>query len=134
MPRLSRWFVRSALGYLLLGFTLGALMLGNKGIPLSPALWRLLPAHMEFLLIGWVMQLALGIAFWMLPRFLGGAPRGSETGARAAFVLLNLGIWLVALGTVFAAPAVVRFVGRAAEVAAALAFGLHIWPRIISRL
>ena len=46
MPRLSVWFIRSALLYLLLGFTLGGLMLWNKGLPIHPVLWRLLPAHM----------------------------------------------------------------------------------------
>lgn len=133
MPRLSQWFIRLALLYLLLGFTFGALMLGNKGVPLNPALWRLLPAHIEFLLIGWVLQLGLGVAFWMLPRFWEGAPRGNESGARVALVLLNLGVWLVALGTVLSAPAAVAFVGRLTEAGAAVAFGLHIWPRITPR-
>ena len=49
MPRLSRWFIRCALIYLALGFTFGALMLFNKGVPFYPALWRLLPTHVEFL-------------------------------------------------------------------------------------
>ena len=49
MPRLSRLAIRAALLYLLLGFTFGGLMLLNKGIPLAPWAWRLLPAHVEFL-------------------------------------------------------------------------------------
>jgi hypothetical protein len=134
MPRLSQLFVRTALVYLLLGFTFGALMLANKGLPLHPALWRLLPAHIEFLLIGWTLQLALGVAFWILPRFWEGAPRGNEVGAQLAYVLLNLGVWLVALGALLAAPAAISFLGRTAELAAVVAFGAHIWPRIIPRL
>jgi hypothetical protein len=122
-----------ALLHLLLGFTFGALMLANKGLPLHPALWRLLPAHIELLLLGWTMQLALGVAFWILPRFLTDAPRGKETGAWLAFILLNGGVWLVSLGALLAAPPVVVFLGRAAEAGAAVAFGWHIWPRIISR-
>lgn len=55
MPRLSVWYTRFALLYLALGFTLGGLMLYNKGVPLHPALWSLLPAHIEFLLMGWMM-------------------------------------------------------------------------------
>ena len=134
MPRLSRLFVRTAFVYLLLGFTFGALMLANKGLPLHPALWRLLPVHIEFLLFGWTLQLALGVAFWILPRFWDGPSRGNEAGARLAYVLLNLGVWLVALGALLAAPAAVAFLGRTAELAAVFAFGFHIWPRIIPRL
>lgn len=133
VPRLSRYYMRSALVHLLLGFTLGALMLANKGLALHPALWRLLPAHIEFLFVGWTLQLALGVAFWILPRFWEGPPRGNETGAWIAFGLLNAGVWLVAAGTVLAAPRIVLFLGRAGEVGAAIAFGIHIWPRIVPR-
>ena len=52
MPRLSVLFVRAALLYLLLGLTLGMLLLWNKGILISPMIWLLLPAHIEFLQIG----------------------------------------------------------------------------------
>ena len=133
MPRLSQWYIRAAFTYLILGFSFGALMLTNKGVPLHPALWRLLPVHIEFLLIGWVLQLVLGIAYWMLPRFWHGPPRGSETGARIAFVLLNLGLWFVVLGVVLTVPATVLFLGRLLELAAVAAFAIHIWPRVVPR-
>ncbi len=95
MPRLSVLLVRSALLYLALGLTLGMLLLWNKGIPLHPLVWRLLPAHMEFLLMGWTVELAMGVAFWILPRWQ--TQRGDVRPVWAAFVLLNLGIWLVVL-------------------------------------
>jgi hypothetical protein len=128
VPRLSCWFIRAALIYLALGFTLGSLLLFHKGVPLHPLVWRLLPAHVEFLLLGWTAQLALGVAFWVLPRF--GGSRGDERPAWAAFVLLNAGVWLAGAGASLAAPAVIPFLGRAAEVGAALAFAVHAWPRI----
>jgi len=134
MPRLSQYFIRAACCYLLLGFTLGALMLVNKGVPLDTALWRLRPAHIEILLIGWVLQFGMGMAFWMLPRFWHGPPRGSETGARTAFILLNLGIWLVILGSTLAWPNGVLFMGRVLEAGAVVAFAIHIWPRVVPRL
>ncbi len=56
MPRLSQWIIRTAFIYLLLGFTFGALLLAHKGVPLHPALWSWLPAHIEFLLMGWIVQ------------------------------------------------------------------------------
>ncbi len=125
MPPLSIWYVRSALAYLALGLTLGMLMLLNKGVPLHPALWALLPAHIECLLAGWTLQLALGVAFWILPRFR--SERGNVRLAWLAYVLLNLGIWLVVLD-----PWLWRlaWAGRTAEALAVIAFGLHAWPRI----
>ena len=80
-----------------------------------------------------MLQLVLGIAYWMLPRFWHGPPRGSETGARIAFVLLNLGLWFVALGVALTAPATVLFLGRLLELAAVAAFAIHIWPRVVPR-
>ncbi len=133
MPRLSQWYVRTALAYLALGFTFGALMLANKGLNFEPAMWRLLPAHIELMLMGWTLQLALGMAFWMLPRFWEGSPRGNESGAWIAYFLLNVGLWLVILQAVFLWPSWLVFVGRATEAGAAVAFGLHIWRRIVPR-
>ena len=57
MPQWSQWYIKLSFGYLLLGFTAGALLLAHKGQPLHPALWSLLPArtlsvHIEWLLIG----------------------------------------------------------------------------------
>jgi heme/copper-type cytochrome/quinol oxidase subunit 1 len=128
MPRLSRWFIRSALVYLALGFTLGALMLSNKGAPLSPLLWQLLPAHIECLVVGWTVQLMMGVAFWILPRFQG--QRGNETPAWVAFCLLNLGALLAGFGPTLALSGWVMTAGRAAEAAAVAAFAVHAWPRI----
>ncbi len=127
MPRLSVWFIRASFVYLLIGVTLGMLMLWNKGVPLHPAIWRLLPAHMDFLLLGWTLQLALGVAFWILPRFM--TSRGNVKPAWAAFFLLNLGVWLVAVGGALGRPGYV-LAGRVAEAMAAAAFALHAWPRV----
>ena len=43
MPRLSVWFVRCSFIHLFLGFTLGGLILANKGFPFAPWIWNLLP-------------------------------------------------------------------------------------------
>jgi hypothetical protein len=51
MPRLSYWFIRASLLNLAAGFTLGALLLAHKGMPLHPALWGLLAPHIEFVLL-----------------------------------------------------------------------------------
>jgi len=129
MPRLSCWFVRAALVYLAVGFTLGAFMLANKGLGLAACLWRTLPIHRELLLMGWLVQLAIGVAFWILPRFSQGAPRGNETTIWLAFILLNLGIGLVAAETVLTVPGLV-WIGRIVEIGGVLAFVVGSWRRV----
>lgn len=127
MPRLSVWFVRAALIYLATGFTFGALLLANKGVPFMPALWILLPIHMEFLLVGWLIQFAMGVAFWILPRYSRGAPRGNERLLWCAFVLFNTGV-LLAAAVVFIPG--LSLAGRGLEVLAVLFFVLGLWGRV----
>ena len=129
MPRLSAWSVRLAMLYLLLGFTFGALMLANKGIPFADWLWRLLPAHMDILLFGFVIQLAIGFAFWILPRYRGGS-RGNENVVWVAVVLLNLGIWTITIAGSFNFSGLWMVTGRVLEGVAAVLFVFQIWKRI----
>ncbi|MCB0099735.1 MAG: hypothetical protein KDE46_28575 [Caldilineaceae bacterium] len=128
MPRLSIWLIRAALIYLLLGFTVGGLLLWHKGLPLNPALWRLLPAHMEFLLMGWIVHLVMGVAYWILPRFQTKRPLSALVWL--SFCLLNGGIWLISISTFVAFAPTIQLVGRIAEVGAIMAFAVHAWPRI----
>ena len=129
MPPLSVWMLRTALVYLAVGFALGAVLLTHRARPLHPAIPGLLPVHAEFLLFGWMVQLALGTAFWILPRFRSGPERGNEGAARLAYVTLNIGILMVSCGALLGAPRL-GFVGRLAEAFAAAAFGYHAWPRL----
>jgi len=129
MPRLSVWIVRLSLIYLLIGFTLGALMLANKGVPFAPWVWGLLPAHIDVLLFGFVIQLAIGMAYWILPRFRSGS-RGSETVLWITVGLLNLGIWMVAFIGVLNLPGQWLAVGRLLEGIAAGLFTIQVWKRI----
>ena len=128
MPKLSCWFIKAALLHLAVGVTFGGLILAHKGLPLHPLLWRLLPLHIEFLLFGWFAQLALGVGFWIFPRFW--RSRGDERPAWAAFGLLNGGVLLAGLAPLLSLPVWAIFAGRLAEAGAAVAFALLAWPRI----
>jgi hypothetical protein len=130
MPTVSRWFIRTGLLGLGLGFTIGALILFNKGWPLHPGLWRWLPAHIELALIGWTLNLALGVGYWSFPRFLHGAARGASGPIWMAYVLLNSGVVVGALGPLLSAPGWLLTVGRFAQLAAAALAAASIWPRI----
>lgn len=123
MPLLSVVAVRLALVNLVLGFGLGALLMAGKGLP-GPLMGVPggIQGHIACVMYGWALQLAIGVSFWILPRFLEGPPRGDERPAWVAIGLLNLGIVFALLGHTTALHAL--------EGAAALAYARHIVPRI----
>lgn len=130
MPRVSVWLVRSSLVCLILGFTLGGAMLAGKGLAWSPLGPGGVPAHVELVVLGWMVQLAMGVALWILPRF--GVPalaRGSAPGWMAWF-FLNSGIGLVVMADLGVAIAGLALAGRVLEAAAAAAFATAVWRRI----
>lgn len=133
MPSLSRWYVRLAFINLFIGITFGALILIQKGVNIFPQVWRLLPAHIELLLLGWIVQLTMGVAFWITPRFWKPPRRGNETGAWIAFPLLNAGVWLVVMYALLNTSILVLTAGRLLELTAVVAFSLHLWQRIVGR-
>lgn len=128
MPRLSVWMIRAALLHLGVGFTLGALMLWNKGMPFDDRIWLLLPAHLELVLLGWTLQLAFGAAFWILPRFSARPqPYGDARWGWLSFALINAGVIAAALATWIDG---LLLIGRLLQLLAALSFALLMWPRI----
>ena len=128
MPTLTVWALRIALSYLGIGFTLVALMLAARGGNGPSSLLSLRPLHAEILLIGWTVQLAFAVAYWILPRTPGGG-RASPPLAWAALLLLNAGVLMVGIGAVLDLPRSILIAGRWAELLAALAFAVHAWPR-----
>ena len=129
MPRLSVYFVRASLIYLVLGFTFGGLLLANKGVTLSPFIWALFPAHIEFTFIGWMAQLAIGVAFWILPRFSKDPLRGNEQWSWGTLILLNAGIVCIVLQSLFGLQWL-SFIGRILEALALTAFVIGNWKRV----
>jgi heme/copper-type cytochrome/quinol oxidase subunit 1 len=129
MPRLSVYFIRASFIHLLVGFSFGGLLLANKGIPISAQIWALLPAHIETVFIGWIVQLAMGVAYWILPRYFSGPPRGNPTWSWAAFGLLNAGVCLAVLADVSALTDFL-LICRLLEWLAVGAFVLGNWRRV----
>lgn len=129
MPRLSVYYIRASMIYLVVGFTLGGLLLANKGFMISPTVWMLLPVHIEFDLIGWLVQLAMGVAFWILPRFSKGPLRGNERLSWLAFLLINAGILLVASDSIVDSNWLQQM-GRVMEIVSLILFVMGNWRRI----
>jgi hypothetical protein len=129
MPPLTVWTVRTAFLYLVAGFTLGAALMSSTVVNLPGWTHLLRPLHVELLLIGWLVQFAIGVAFWILPRF--GRQRGNVTLAVSTVILLNAGIWLLAMGQIlWPTVDILPAAGRTCEALAALLFGFHVWTRI----
>jgi hypothetical protein len=127
MPTLSRAFVRSALLCLGIGFTLGGYLLAAKAGRVSPEVWRWLPPHIVLLLFGWLGQLTLGVAYWILPRIEAGE-RGRPCWAWSSLVACQAGVIFIVLS---------MLLGRALLALGALAlaggmtlFAVHAWPRL----
>ena len=130
MPRVSRWYLRTAWLHFVLASTWGALMLTYKAWPgLGAWVWRLRGWHLEAMLVGWVAQTILGVLFWWLPKLPGGVSRGPTGPVWLAYGLLNAGVTLVVLASWGVVGDGLR-AGRALEILAGLAFALNAWPRI----
>ncbi len=138
MPRVSRLMIRSALFWLGLGYSLGGLLLANKGIPLAAAIWTLRMPHVYMLLVGWMVQFACGVAFWILPRLDAAGSRGDERAVWLCYAALNGGVLLLALRDPLAAAMPAALVDGFAVCAALLwlvavaAFAWHAWQRVLS--
>jgi hypothetical protein len=89
------------------------------------------------LLVGWMVQLACGVAFWILPRLNATGDRGVEWPAWVCYGALNGGVLTLALRDPldWALPAVVF--DRLSVLAAVLyvvaigAFTVHAWRRVV---
>ena len=130
MPRLSVWLVRSAFLSLAMGFLIGAGLLSAPALGVYPQLAPLRPLHIELLITGWLIQLAFGVGYWILPRHRQGAERGDPALGWLVHGLLNGGVVLVGLGPLVAAGQVPVLLGRLAEIAAMACFFSLMWTRI----
>jgi hypothetical protein len=138
VPRLSRLMIRTALIWLTLGYTVGGLLLLNKGLSLLPWLWTLRFTHVHLLLIGWMVQFACGVAFWILPRLDASGARGDERLVWLCYAGLNIGVVLAALHDPLAAAIGEAMIMHLMLVGAGVlyivaigAFAAHAAPRIV---
>jgi len=134
VPPLTRWFLRTALAWLVLAMLAGvAITLPTVGPEALHA--ALQPVWVHLLMVGWVTQMIFGVAWWMFPRPAPARSFGNPVLGWSAYAALNAGLLL----RVLSEPALATAPGpgvRAALVASAalqffatLAFAATIWPR-----
>lgn len=137
MPRVSVLMVRTALLQLAGGATLGGLMLADKGLHLTPWIWGWRPGHIQMMIFGWTLQLACGVAVWIMPRLDTSGGRGDLRLVWAGYAALNLAVLLSTLHAPLAG-----LVGRqalswmlpaaaAGYVLAFVAVARHLWLRAL---
>jgi hypothetical protein len=130
----ARFFIRTALVYLVAAFSLGGLYLLNQGLAISPRIGALLYPYYHLLMVGWATQLICGVAVWMFPPLTRERPRGDERVTWFAYGALNLGLllrvageplqaWYGGWGWMLAVSAVLQTL-------AIWAFVIAIWPRV----
>jgi len=78
MPALTRWFIKSALIYLVAALLLAFLLALPKTIDLPHFLSFMTSAYFHLFLVGWVTQMIFGVIYWMFPIITRVQPRGNE--------------------------------------------------------
>ena len=139
MPTLTRWFVRTALVYFTVALAVGAGMHLPPVVAAVPDLAGAWPAYLHLLMVGWVTQLIIGVAYWLFPRPDRSRPPPNDRAGWAAYILLNTGLLIRAV----AEPRAIVEPGSALrwalplagilQLAAACAFVAVIWPRVRER-
>ena len=135
MPTLTRWFLRSALVWLVISLLMGVALAAPHG----PALDALLPVSVHLFMVGWVTQTIFGVAYWMFPRFSADQPRRSEPLALVTYAGVNVGLIARALAEPMAAlrPGAgwtgLMVAAALLQWIAALAFAVNTWARVKAR-
>jgi hypothetical protein len=141
MDRISIVMVRAALAWLVLGAVVGGLMLVDRAVPGDWRAW-MAPSHGHILFVGWFLQFALGIAYWLLPRKRRPElPLGyREAPGLVAVGALNVGLVCRVLGEPFERTGhasdltlTLLAVSAVLQVVAIVLFVTQLWPRIYGR-
>lgn len=137
MPFESRLFVKTSLVALFLAFFAGAAMAlaESAGVPV-PAIWAVEHAHLAF--VGWLVNVVMGIALWMLPldreRYPETAGRYPKRAPFVVYALLNGGLLLRILSEPMLASGIAArvalSVSAVAQVVAIVVFAAVAWNRV----
>ena len=121
-------FLKASVTWLALGVTLGVTM----GVKPAWSIYR--TAHLHMLLLGFVAMMIFGVAYHVIPRFVG-SPLRSPRAAATHLWLANLGLALMVVGFVLRAQgkpisSVFLGVGGSAAAIGAYIFAFLIWTTL----
>ncbi len=127
MPVIVRWYVKSALVYLVLALGMELIRQGGA------ARWAAASVSWHLFAVGWLTQLIFGIALWMLPSFTREQPRRSDRLNWAILWTLNLGLILRAVVEplpAFPARGGLLVVSALLQWLAGVGFVVNVWARV----
>lgn len=136
MPFLTRWYIRSALVYLVTALLLAVVLALPNAINLPPFIRFMNPAYFHLFLVGWVTQMIFGVIYWMFPIVTRARPRGNEQLGWVSYVLLNVGLLLRVIGEPLVSTRPEAGLGWLLAVSAllqwlaAVLFVVLAWPRV----
>ena len=90
MHSLVRRYIRTAIGFLIVGLAVGTWMLVRREILLRAPIQHQVSAYTHAIAVGFVMMMILGVALWLFPRPAEGS-RYRPSHAEAAYWLLTIG-------------------------------------------
>jgi hypothetical protein len=143
MPPVTRFALRAALAYLVLGALAASAYWLNTAWRVAPALQPLTaalsPTYVHLIVVGWLTQFIMGVMHWMFPIRSRAMPRGDERVMVAAIAFLNGGLLL----RVIAEPwrslqpgglnAGLLVLSAVMQTIACLSFAAAAWPRVRER-
>lgn len=134
MPRITRVFIKTGLICFLLSLLLGVAM--EIEFPNMPSL---VPLFWHLLMVGWITQIIFGVSLWMFPGRTRDEGFAAQKWGWLTYLFLNTGLLL----RIIAEPWVnfseafiwdiLIVVSAAAQVLAAIAYTVEMWPRIQSK-
>jgi hypothetical protein len=139
VPPLTRWYIRLAFLYLVLGLLAGVAAAARQPLGLPAAIAALGPVAVHLFVVGWITQMIFGVAYWMFPRHSLDLPRGDPFPAVATFVLINAGLVLRVIAEPWqamrpsGAAAALLVASATAQWLAGLGFAVQAWPRVKER-
>lgn len=139
MPVLTRWYIKSALVYLVAALLLAVVLALPTTVSVPGFLRTMTPAYFHLFLVGWVTQMIFGVIYWMFPIVTRAQPRGNERLAVTSYVLLNIGLLLRVVGEPLVRAAPTSSAGWLLAVSAvlqwlaAVLFVVLAWPRVKDR-
>ncbi|HEU5262848.1 MAG TPA: hypothetical protein VFU41_15620 [Gemmatimonadales bacterium] len=139
MPILTRWFIKTALVYFVTALVVGVAQAVQAPLGLPAVLAAAGPVYVHLLVVGWITQMILGVAYWMFPKHSKETPRGSDRLAIASYWFLNLGLLLRVFGepahTVHPAAGLGWLLGVSAALQwlGGMAFVVNTWARVKER-
>lgn len=96
MPTLTRYFIKTGLLHFIIALLMGFAVTLQPLIALPVSALR--PVYLHLLMVGWLTQLIIGVAYWMFPKQSKENPRGSLHLGWGVYLMLNGGLLLRVLG------------------------------------